>query len=271
MIGYVDGSVAASTRRFNVVLEDSAVVQLDDLVATCQRLGDGREVVHYGIVVEAFGSIEGALLPSDTRRIGENVMPGLTTRSATVQILRTVPELWLAPLPGSTVELVSGAARDQALFVDQMTQRLAVGLDQHDQPIFADFSFMSGERGGHVSISGVSGVAAKTSYAMFLLYQLLETPQGAALLGPARERSAQSGGSARCGDLRRLSVFDAGAARTGGALSARDDGPRPAARPGADPTAVSVSRVRHEYERTRARSSGAGHFRAALMQNEQRA
>ena len=189
MIGYVDGSVAASTRRFNVVLEDRAVVQLDDLVVTRHRLGDGGEVAHYGIVVEAFGSIEGALLPSDTQRIGENVMPGLTSRSVTVQILRTIPELWLAPLPGSAVELVEGSARDEALFVDQMTQRLAVGLDQHDRPIFADFSFMSGERGGHVSISGVSGVATKTSYALFLLYQLLETPQGAALLGADRPQT----------------------------------------------------------------------------------
>jgi DNA helicase HerA-like ATPase len=48
---------------------------------------------------------------------------------------------------------------------------------------------MSGERGGHVSISGVSGVATKTSYALFLLYQLLETPHGAALLGPARAQT----------------------------------------------------------------------------------
>jgi DNA helicase HerA-like ATPase len=189
MIGYVDGSVAASTRRFNVVLGDDAVVQLDDLIATRQRLPDGRDVVHYGIVVEAFGTIEGAQLPSDTSRIGENVMPGLISRSVAVQILRTVPELWLAPLPGSRVELATGTARDEALFVDQMAQRLAVGLDAHDRPIFADFRFMSGERGGHVSISGVSGVAAKTSYALFLLYQLLESPGGATLLGAARPQT----------------------------------------------------------------------------------
>jgi hypothetical protein len=114
MIGYVDGSVAASTRRFNVVLDARAVVQLDDLVVARHRIADGREVVHYGIVTEAFGSIEGALLPSDTQRIGEHVMPGLTSRSVTVQILRTVPELWLAPLPGSVVELAAGPARDEA-------------------------------------------------------------------------------------------------------------------------------------------------------------
>jgi len=213
MIGYVDGSVAASTRRFNVVLEPSAVVQLDDLVVTRHTLGDGRDVAHYGIVVEALGSIEGALMPSDTQRIGENVMPGLTSRSVTVQILRTVPELWLAPLPGSTVELASGAARDEALFVDQMGQRLAVGLDQHDRPIFADFSFMNGERGGHVSISGVSGVATKTSYAMFLLYQLLETPHGAALLGPARAQTHALVFNVKGEDLlhldRRNAIYDA--------------------------------------------------------------
>ena len=29
--------------------------------------------------------------------------------------------------------------------------------------MYADFDFMNGEQGGHVSISGISGVAAKTS------------------------------------------------------------------------------------------------------------
>ncbi|MFZ1126230.1 MAG: ATP-binding protein [Candidatus Baltobacteraceae bacterium] len=213
MIGYVDGSVEASTRRFNVVLQDGAVVQLDDLVVTRQQLGDGREVAHYGIVVEAFGAIEGALMPSDTHRIGENVMPGLVSRSVTVQMLRSVPELWLPPLPGSPVEFAAGAARDEALFVDQMAQRLAVGLDQHDRPIYADFRFMNGERGGHVSISGVSGVATKTSYALFLLYQLLETPQGAALLGPARPQTHALVFNVKGEDLlhldRRNSAYDA--------------------------------------------------------------
>jgi hypothetical protein len=42
---------------------------------------------------------------------------------------------------------------------------------------------VNGAKGGHVNISGISGVATKTSYAMFLLYQLLETPRGRELLG----------------------------------------------------------------------------------------
>jgi len=184
MIGYVDGSQPLTTSRFDVVLTDDAVLQLDDLVLTRHARADGSgDVTHYGIVVEGTGRIEGASFASDTRRIGEGTMPGLTTRSVTVQVLRTLPELWLAPLPGAPVERVSGEGRAEALFLDQMAHALPVGLDLHGEPIFADFSFMSGERGGHVSISGISGVATKTSYATFLLYQLLEGEAGRAALG----------------------------------------------------------------------------------------
>jgi hypothetical protein len=77
----------------------------------------------------------------------------------------------------------AGAHRDAALFLDQMEQPLAVGLDQNGEAIMADFAFLNGEKGGHVSISGVSGVATKTSYALFLLYMLFETQRGRRLLG----------------------------------------------------------------------------------------
>ncbi|MBO0746062.1 MAG: ATP-binding protein [Candidatus Dormibacteraeota bacterium] len=183
-VGLVDGSVEASTRRFSVVLDDDAVVQLDDLVATTQTLPDGRLVTHYGIVVEGTSSIEGAELASDTGRIAwEKTMPGVTSRRVEVQILRTSPELWLAPSPGATVAVARGEHRERALFLDQMERAFGVGVDQSGQPVFADFAFMNGEKGGHVSISGISGVATKTTYALFLLYMLFETEQGRSMLG----------------------------------------------------------------------------------------
>jgi DNA helicase HerA-like ATPase len=183
-LGLVDGSTPSSTRRFHVVLDDTAVAQLDDLVITSQVLPDGTELHHYGIVVEGLGQIEGAELPSDTQRIaGARTMPGTTARRVEVQTLRTVPELWIPPAPGAEVRRATGAHRDAALFLDQMEQPLAVGLDQNRLPVMADFAFLNGEKGGHVSISGVSGVATKTSYALFLLYMLFETEQGRRLLG----------------------------------------------------------------------------------------
>lgn len=185
-VGLVDGALPASTRRFTVVLSDDAVVQLDDLLACRQELPDGRTVTHYGIVVEATRFIEGASFPSDTDRIARAMtMPGATARRVEVQILRTLPELWLAPEPGTAVHRATGMTREEALFLDQMEQPLPVGLDQAGEPIHADFSFLNGKKGGHVNISGISGVATKTSYALFLLYMLLETEQGRRLLGPA--------------------------------------------------------------------------------------
>lgn len=190
IVGLVDGSTPASTRRFHVVLADDAVAQLDELVATTQVLPDGMSLTHYGIVVEGTGQIEGAELPSDTGRISrDHTMPGITTRRVEVQILRSVPELWLAPSPGATVVKAGGADRELALFLDQMEQPLAVGLDQDGQPVFVDFSFLNGDKGGHVSISGISGVATKTTYALFLLYMLFETEDGRRLLGA---RAAQT-------------------------------------------------------------------------------
>jgi hypothetical protein len=101
MLGLVDGSTAATTRRFRVILAEDAVVQLDDLIITRQILPNGTEVTHYGIVVEAEGNIEGAQLPSDTHRIaGTQTMPGITVRTVTVNILRASPELWCLPLQG---------------------------------------------------------------------------------------------------------------------------------------------------------------------------
>jgi uncharacterized protein len=184
LLGLVDGSTPANTRRFHVVLEDNAIAQLDDLVCTTQTLPDGTRLVHYGIVVENMGIIEGAELPSDTQRItGTRTMPGVTSRRVEVQILRAHPELWIAPNPGAEVRRAVGEERATALFLDQMEDRLAVGLDQTGEPVFADFSFMNGEKGGHISISGISGVATKTSYALFLLYMLFETEDGRRLLG----------------------------------------------------------------------------------------
>ena len=125
-IGCVDGASQATTRRFAVVLDDDAAVELDELVTCVQRLPDGSgDVTHYGIVVEQRGVIEGAEMPSDTRHIArERTMPGQTVRAVDVQVLRTMPERWVAPEPGAAVHRALGAEREAALFVDEMRGRV---------------------------------------------------------------------------------------------------------------------------------------------------
>jgi uncharacterized protein len=183
-VGVVDGSASTTTQTFQVVLDDRAVVQLDDLLCVTRRLADGRSVTHYGIVVEIRGSIEEATYPSDTVHVAvTRTLPGTTCRTADVRILRNDPEIWVPPDPGTPARSLGDAERRRALFRDQMSEALPLGLDRTNRPVWVDWSFMDGQKGGHMSISGISGVATKTSYALFVLHMLLETPAGRRLLG----------------------------------------------------------------------------------------
>ena len=188
-IGLVDGSVDSNSRTFHVVLDAATVIQLDELVAVSTELPDGRVVTHYGIVTELLSRFEGADLPSDTGRVIDRTLPAELVRRAEVRVLRVVPELFLAPHAGAVVARAAGPHRIVALFEDEMTRgKLPLGLDLSGMPVYADMRFVDGRSGGHVSISGISGVATKTSYALFLLYQLLETEGGMDLLGGRANR-----------------------------------------------------------------------------------
>ena len=183
-IGLVDGSVESDSRTFHVVLEPTTLIQLDELVAVTTELPGGAHVTHYGIVTELRSRFEGADLPSDTGRVVDRTLPAEHVRRAEVRVLRVVPELFVAPHAGAPATRALGEHRTVALFEDEMTRgKLPVGLDLGGAPVYADMRFVDGRSGGHVSISGISGVATKTSYALFLLYQLLETEPGMELLG----------------------------------------------------------------------------------------
>jgi len=183
VIGVVDGTQDCTTTTFWVVADPDASVELDDLVAVDQILPDGEALTHYGIVVGQQRLIEGASWSSDTVRVTEQTMPGETVRCAEVRVLRPYPERWVAPEPAQEVRRVEGDERARALFMDQMEHPLAVGLDAREQPVYVDFDFINGRKGGHVNVSGISGVATKTTSLLALLYLLFETQDGRRLLG----------------------------------------------------------------------------------------
>ncbi len=190
-VGLVDGSVESDSRTFHVVLDPEIVIQLDELVAVSTDLPGGRQVTHYGIVTELRSRFEGADLPSDTGRVVARTLPAEHVRRAEIRVLRVMPELFVSPHAGAPAERAGGEHRTVALFEDEMTRgKLPVGLDLGGAPLYADMRFVDGRSGGHVSISGISGVATKTSYALFLLYQLLETEQGMDLLGGRAARES---------------------------------------------------------------------------------
>src|SRR4029077_6420070 len=90
-----------------------------------------------------------------------------------VTVTRVEPEMYVPPLPGAAVTRAAGAQRDSALVFGEMgSSKVAVGVARDGQPVYVNFEFVDGTRGAHVSISGVSGIATKTSFAMFLLHSI---------------------------------------------------------------------------------------------------
>ncbi len=107
--------------------------------------------------------------------IADGVLPGENVEAAEVLTTRFDPEVFLPPSPGSEVRRASGDERDVALFFDQMKTRLPIGLGRDGRPMYLNLEFLDGTRGAHVNISGISGVATKTTYATFLLYGLFHS------------------------------------------------------------------------------------------------
>ncbi len=176
-VGRVLGTEHTSTREFRVVLDETEYLQLDDLVVVRTQVPKQGEVRTYGIVTEVAAMYEGATFESDTHRIAvEGTLPGAKVRSAEVAITRVDPELWVSPDPGEKVERARGEERNKALYVDEMGRPLPIGLGRDGEPVFVDLDFFDGRKGGHMSISGISGVATKTSFALFFLRLLAARP-----------------------------------------------------------------------------------------------
>lgn len=173
-VGRVLGSMDSTPLDLWVGVEDGAHVQLDDL-AVVETAGPDGPVRFYGIVDIVRKKYEGATFDGDAFRAAEGTLPVDVSYAAHVQITRIDPEVFVPPHPGDRVSVVRGEALARALSFDRMAKKVAIGLSRSGEPLYANVEFLDGTRGAHVSISGVSGVATKTSYATFLLYSLFHS------------------------------------------------------------------------------------------------
>ena len=172
-VGLVVGTVAASPLEFSVGVASDQFLQLDDVVVTRRKLPDGTEVRIAGVVTNVEAGHEGARFASDVFLIEQGALPAEVSEVAEVTVTRVEPEVYVPPRPGTAVARATGVERDSALYFDTMADaKVPVGLGRDGQPVFLNFDFVDGTRGGHVSISGVSGIATKTSFATFLLHSI---------------------------------------------------------------------------------------------------
>src|SRR5215472_5934622 len=172
-LGLVAGTVPATPLKYSVSLAPGQYAQLDDVVVTERGLPGRGDVQIAGVVTNVEAVHEGARFASDVFLIEQGVLPAEVCEVAEVTVTRVEPELYVPPLPGAPVQRATGPQRESALYFDEMGDaKVPVGFGRDGQPVYLNFEFLDGTRGAHVSISGVSGIATKTSFAMFLLHSI---------------------------------------------------------------------------------------------------
>jgi uncharacterized protein len=171
-VGRVIGTEDATPLMWHVAIDPDQFLQLDDVVTSTRPLPDGSVVTASGIVTQVSGRHEGATFDSDVFAIAGGSLPANVQEVAEITTTRVEPEIYVPPLPGEVARRAQGEGRDRALYFDSMERRLPCGTGRDGQPIYLDLDFIDGTRGAHVSISGISGVATKTSFALFLLHAL---------------------------------------------------------------------------------------------------
>jgi DNA helicase HerA-like ATPase len=175
-VGLVVGTVAATPLQFSVAISPEQYLQLDDVVVTSRQLPGQPPVQVSGVVTNVEAIHEGARFASDVFLIQQGALPAEISEVAQVTVTRVEPEVYVPPMPGALVSRATGEQREQALYFDEMGEaKVPVGFGRDGQPVYINFEFVDGTRGAHVSISGVSGIATKTSFALFLLHSILNS------------------------------------------------------------------------------------------------
>ncbi len=175
-IGTVLGTEEATPTGFWFLVAPGASVQLDDLIVSRTAVPGGGTVTFYGIVDAVRKKHEGVTFDSDVEDVTLGVLPASVSYAARVLVTRVDPEVFVPPQPGDAVMHARGEDLKMALSADKMgAQAFPGGLLADGQVLPLNYAFVSGERGGHINISGISGVATKTSYALYLLHAIFRS------------------------------------------------------------------------------------------------
>jgi DNA helicase HerA-like ATPase len=175
VVGRVVGTEDSTPLQFSVALADGAYLQLDDVVVTVRQVPGVGPVTTAGVVTQVRARHEGASFGSDVFLISDGVLPAQVQEIAEVTTTRVDPEVYVPPRPGEIARRAAGEERSRALYFDQMDRKVPVGLGRDGEPVYVNLEFLDGTRGAHVSISGISGVATKTSFALFVLHSIFRS------------------------------------------------------------------------------------------------
>jgi len=171
-MGRVIGTQDATPLDFWVLLDEHEQVQVDEAIVVETNSPVGPLKL-FGIVDIIRAKHQGSTFDSDVIE-ADRGLPVELSIAAHVKVTRLDPEYYYPPLPGNPVRVVSGEEYAKALFMDKMERKFPLGLAlSRKEVVYGNLDFLNGRKGAHINISGVSGIATKTTYTTFLLHSLL--------------------------------------------------------------------------------------------------
>lgn len=174
-VGIVLGTRDSTPFEFYVEVDENQSLQVDDIVVTTSEYPRFGRITFYGVVDQVISKLEGLETNEQARFHSQGLFDANLTYYCHVVVTRILAEDGsspkIPPKPGSDVRLADAGETEFALYFDKMEKKkIPCGLLSNNAPAYLDLDFLLGIKGGHVNISGKSGVATKTSYATFLLY-----------------------------------------------------------------------------------------------------
>lgn len=173
-IGFVLGTKDSSPFSFFVAIKEDSYLQLDDLILMEESLL-GEKISFYGVVSDVRKNFEGLNFNSENFLAVSGKIPTKISHVAEISVLRVDPEKYIAPTPGNPVYKVENPESVKlGYYFDKMDVKIPMGFFKNRLPAYLNYDFINGKKGAHVAISGISGVATKTSFATFLLYSVFQ-------------------------------------------------------------------------------------------------
>ncbi len=190
IIGLVSATSTEPTTSdsFSFWLAPDVIVNPFDIVEAEQVAHDGASRT-FGIVTTLEHTTDAPthlanFISNDFGQVGgepNTVRQGTTV--AKVAVLSNDKDIYMPVACDRPVRFADEAGIHVALGVDKIEERYRVpaGLIQMSNGtkavVYLDLRYILGPEGAHVNITGISGLATKTSYAMFLIQSILQTAE----------------------------------------------------------------------------------------------
>lgn len=168
----------SSCDEFQFWLSDETILSPFDIVLVENRTDDS---ITYGVVQDILHITDGTghisnYVSSDFGNVETDpITRRLSLSYAKVSVVHNTKENFMPVFEGSAVYMADENDIQVALGLDNIDEKTAIpaGLMKTGNgvsvPIKYNGDFLVGPEGAHINISGISGLATKTSYAMFLL------------------------------------------------------------------------------------------------------